>query len=296
MFLGCKVNTKTPLTQKPNFIFLFADDFTYSAIHALGNEEIKTPNLDRMVQAGTTFTHAYNMGAWNGAVCVASRAMLISGLSVWEAQEQYHGWFNGEDVKETWPMRMQSNGYETYMGGKWHLTANTEEIFDHVIHQRPGGMPSDYWDFQKMRSGFEALKEGEDPAHLMPLGYNRPKNENDTLWHAADKKHRGYWQGGIHWSELLKNDVISFLDTRTEAKPLFMYLAFNAPHDPRQAPQEYLDMYPLEEISVPQSWLEEYPNKAGIGQKCKVIFNVHIGCILFFQQRIYLKSLGIHRM
>lgn len=69
------------IEQKPNIIFLFADDLTYEAVHALGNEIIETPNLDKLVKSGTSFSHAYNMGGWNGAICAASRAMLISGRS-----------------------------------------------------------------------------------------------------------------------------------------------------------------------------------------------------------------------
>ena len=58
--------------KKPNIVLIFTDDQTYSSIHALGNKEIITPNMDKMVEDGTTFTHAYNMGAWSGAVCAAS--------------------------------------------------------------------------------------------------------------------------------------------------------------------------------------------------------------------------------
>ena len=73
--------------EKPNFVFLFADDQTFESISALGFDEVHTPNLDRLVNNGTSFTHAYNMGGWNGAICLASRAMIISGRSVWRAQQ-----------------------------------------------------------------------------------------------------------------------------------------------------------------------------------------------------------------
>ncbi len=72
---------------KPNILFIFADDMTYDAIRAVGNEEIETPNLDRLVKNGTTFTHAYNSGSWSGAVCVASRHMLMTGRQLWNAQK-----------------------------------------------------------------------------------------------------------------------------------------------------------------------------------------------------------------
>ena len=54
--------------QKPNILFIFADDQTFESIGALGKTEVKTPNLDKLIQNGVHFTHAYNMGAWGGAV------------------------------------------------------------------------------------------------------------------------------------------------------------------------------------------------------------------------------------
>src|SRR6056300_2031597 len=72
--------------EKPNILFLFADDQCFETIGALGLTDIETPNLDRLVERGTTFTRAYNMGSWSGAVCVASRHMLNTGAFVWQAQ------------------------------------------------------------------------------------------------------------------------------------------------------------------------------------------------------------------
>ena len=71
---------------KPNVLFIFADDMCYEAVGAMGLTDIDTPNLDRLMKRGTTFTRAYNMGSWSGAVCVASRHMLITGRYIWRAQ------------------------------------------------------------------------------------------------------------------------------------------------------------------------------------------------------------------
>ena len=64
---------------KPNILFLFADDQRADTIAALGNSHIKTPNIDRLVNAGFTFRTNYCFGGNSGAVCVPSRAMLMSG-------------------------------------------------------------------------------------------------------------------------------------------------------------------------------------------------------------------------
>ena len=79
LLISCNPSSKKASVEDlPNILFLFADDYTYDAIHALGNDVIQTPNLDRLVRHGTHFTQAFNMGGWNGAVCVASRAMILS--------------------------------------------------------------------------------------------------------------------------------------------------------------------------------------------------------------------------
>ena len=265
LVLNCKTeNSDEP--DKPNIVFIFADDMTYTTVHALGNTEIQTPNIDRLVATGTTFTHAYNMGAWNGAVCVASRAMLISGRSVWETDQFRQNWIDGQEMDKSWGKLMEGAGYETYMTGKWHIDAPADSVFQHVTHVRPG-MPKDAWDHEKMVAQFANLrKTGGDPSDIMPLGYNRPLSENDTSWTPTDKKFGGYWEGGKHWSEVLKDDAIGFINkAKTKDTPFFMYLAFNAPHDPRQAPQLYLDKYPMENISLPKSYMPMYPFKDSIG-------------------------------
>jgi len=262
---SCWEQKKEENTQ-PNIVFIFADDLTYSAINALGNKEIKTPNLDRLVSAGTTFSHAYNMGAWNGAVCVASRAMMISGRSVWNADRFRQEWLVGNGLDKTWGKLMEGAGYDTYMTGKWHVDATADSVFQNVVNVRPG-MPRDAWKNDEMEENLRSIKGTNIPASkFIPVGYNRPISENDSSWSAADPKFGGYWEGGKHWSEVLKDDALGFIaNTKEGNKPFFMYLAFNAPHDPRQAPQKYLDKYPLENISIPKSWLPEYPFKDGIG-------------------------------
>ena len=80
---GCSTRPK----KKPNVLFIFADDQAFDTINALGYRDVQTPNLDRLVKSGVTFTHAYNMGAWHGAVCVASRTMLNTGRFLWKAKD-----------------------------------------------------------------------------------------------------------------------------------------------------------------------------------------------------------------
>ena len=248
--------------EKPNIVFIFADDQAPNTIGVYGASHMKTPNLDRFAEEGVLFNRAYNPGSFAAAVCVASRAMLNTGAFVWNAAAFYGagtfkpGGKNAPMVGESyaikkkkpeayWSQYMKRAGYETYFTGKWHVRAKADQVFDHAVHVR-AGMPAQ----NKKR-------------------YKRKFIEGESDWSPYDKKMGGFWRGGKHWSEVLADDSITFIEQAKESdKPFFMYLAFNAPHDPRQAPKEYVDMYPLEGIKVPKNFLPEYPYNeyAGAGR------------------------------
>jgi len=226
--------------DKPNILFIFADDMSYETVRAYGLLDIDTPNLDKLVERGATFTHAYNMGAWGGAVCVASRAMLNTGRFVWQANklDSNASMKKEADDGKFWSQRMKQAGYSTYMTGKWHVKISPEEVFDTVKDERPG-MPNQ-----------------------TDEGYGRPKSPEDyaTGWKPWETQYGGFWKGGKHWSEVVADHGIEFLAAaEQDDKPFFMYLAFNAAHDPRQSPKEYIDRYPLDRIKLPENFLTEYP-------------------------------------
>ncbi|HIF31435.1 MAG: sulfatase-like hydrolase/transferase [Pirellulaceae bacterium] len=228
--------------EQPNIVFIFADDQTFHSIAALGNDEIRTPNLDRLSRRGITMTHAYNMGSWSGAVCIASRTMLNTGRFLWKANAVYKDAEKLRQAGKFWSEELKGAGYRTYFTGKWHVKANATEAFDVAGHVR-GGMPKQ-----------------------TPAGYNRPLLGQPDPWSPFDTSFGGFWQNGKHWSEVLGDDAVGFLqEAATQDQPFFMYLAFNAPHDPRQAPQEYVDMYPLDKIRVPDSYVDLYPHRAAMG-------------------------------
>jgi arylsulfatase A-like enzyme len=102
----------------------------------------------------------------------------------------------------------------------------------------------------------------------LPMEYARPTDKNDAEWSPTDSLQGGFWEGGTHWSEVVRNDAMDFLqETKKKENPFFMYLAFNAPHNPRQAPQRFLDKYPLDSVTVPDNFLPIYPWKDAIGNE-----------------------------
>jgi arylsulfatase A-like enzyme len=228
--------------EPPNILFILADDQCYNTIRELGNQEVITPTLDELARQGTVFTTAYNMGGWHGAVCVASRTMVNTGRFLWRANTLEKQLDTLAARGQLWSKEMEKLGYDTYMTGKWHVNIQASEVFTHVGSVR-GGMPRQVTEM-----------------------YDRPLDENDWEWTPWDTAFGGFWEGGTHWSEVVANETMEFLDVASGSeKPFFMYVAFNAPHDPRQSPKEYVDMYPLENISIPENFLPEYPQKDDMG-------------------------------
>jgi len=226
--------------QRSNVLFIFADDLAYDAVGFMGNDRVETPNLDRLAKRGTVFTHAFNSGAWGGAVCVASRTMLMTGKQLWNANATKPA--EAVTARQFWPQRMEDAGYSTWFAGKWHVGNDklVGESWQHHQHVRPG-MPNQ-----------------------VDLRYHRNFTPGEDDWSPTDTSLDGFWKGGRHWSEVLADDCDGFMtELQAETKPFFMMLAFNAPHDPRQAPQEYQDRYPYDSITVPHDFLAEYPHDFG---------------------------------
>jgi len=238
----CLLATSIIASEKPNILFILTDDQCFDAIGAHGEQHtLQTPNIDRLTQLGTTFQRAYNIGSWKPAVCVSSRTALVTGASIWKAQSALEDAIQGE-IK-LWPQYMKDLGYDTYLAGKWHVEYPAEQAFDVS---------------QNVRKGMPRAK---------PSGAKRSLVEGAPLeWLPWDTNYGGFWEGGKHWSEVTADDCISFLHTAQKSKnPFFMYIGFNAPHDPRQSGKNYIEQYPLEDIELPSTYMDSYPDQAHNG-------------------------------
>jgi arylsulfatase A-like enzyme len=259
--ISCKTQVKETQDERPNFLFIFTDDQTFESIGALNNSEVITPNLDKLVEKGITFTHSFNQGAWGGAVCVCSRAMLNSGQYLNASRE---GIFNNK----LWIENFTEAGYETFLTGKWH---NKDET----------AVKS----FKYAQAIGKGMYASIHPEFSWRPGVNRPTAKNNE-WTAWDPIYTGHWTPKVkdivydengnrgvgpdyvihqHTSELYADKAITFLQTtgKESDNPFFMYVSFNAPHDPRQAPKEYVDMYPTEKIEIPENYMPEHPFDQG---------------------------------
>jgi hypothetical protein len=212
---------------RPNILVLFADDMRADAIGAYGNPHIQTPNIDRLVGAGFSFRGNYVFGGDSGAVCVASRAMLMSGRT----------WFNADTVglkgARLLPELLGEQGYETFGTGKWH-----------------NGQPSWLRAFQR---GKTIMFGGMSDHTRVPV--------RDL---ASDGKLTAERTGEKFSSELFADSAIEFLDRRDRKKPFFAYVAFTAPHDPRQPPLSYREPYYRSLPPLPANFLPQLPYDNGM--------------------------------
>jgi arylsulfatase A-like enzyme len=103
---------------KLNILHIHADDFKADAIHLLGNKDVHTPNLDKLVEKGFHFSRAYTMGSMVGAVCLPSRTMMLTGRSWLRIPGQKAAADNASDSNTFLPKVMEHAGYQTWHYGK----------------------------------------------------------------------------------------------------------------------------------------------------------------------------------
>ena len=234
LLLSC--NKKGP---PPNVVVLFTDDQRANTIRAWGNEDIYTPNMDRLAEMGVSFTHAYVMGSHHGAVCAPSRAMLLAGKPYTHIPKAFIDRGQGEPDSTfpftLFPEWLRAQGYTTFFTGKWHNnTSKMSQAFSSGENIFIGGM---HWP-----------KDG---------GHRRPQ-----LWHfdttniyAPEDK----WQAEEFSSAMYSNAALDFIREQDGKKPFCLYVAYTAPHDPREAPDEFRQLYDTAKIQLPPNFFPQHP-------------------------------------
>jgi arylsulfatase A-like enzyme len=201
--------------KKPNIVYIVADDLGWKDVGFHGSD-IKTPSIDKLAATGARLEQFYAQ-----PMCTPTRAALMTGryplryglqTGVIPSAHTY-----GLPTDE-WllPQALKEAGYKTAIVGKWHL----------------GHADKKYWPRQR---GFDY----QYGPLIGELDYFTHMQHGVVDWYQNNKvvKEEGYT------TTLLGNDAVKLINEHDPATPLYLYLAFNAPHTPYQATQEYLDQY-----------------------------------------------------
>lgn len=200
---------------RPHILYIMSDDQGWKDVGFHGSD-IKTPNLDRLVKTGAELQQYYAH-----AMCTPSRAALLTGrypyrYGLQTAVIPSAGTYGLATDEWLLPQALKKVGYKTAIVGKWHL----------------GHADRKYWPLQR---GFD-------------YQYGPILGEIDYFTHSAHGKIDWYRNNKLVKEEgyvttLLGQDAVKLIEKHDSKTPLFLYLAFTAPHAPYQAPPEYLDRY-----------------------------------------------------
>lgn len=231
------------MPKRPNIIFLIADDHRYESIGINGCTDVSTPNLDGLGRRGTIFDQAHCQGSMHPAVCVPSRASLMTGRNIFASscnptaddyttgQSECPAFTIPADLP-TFPQRLRDAGYVTHAIGKWH---NDRAAFA-----------------RSFSSGERIFFGGMSDHDKVPLN-----TFDSTGVHGT---------GDIRFEDGLSTDLFAeaarrFLRSEHDSAPFCLYVAFTAPHDPRTPPPEFV--VSPEGVTLPANVLPTHPFDTG---------------------------------
>lgn len=211
-------NSVARMARKPNIVFILADDLGWADVGFHGGQ-VKTPNIDRLAAGGVRLEQFYVQ-----PLCSPTRAALMTGRYPMRQGLQVgviNPWARyGLPLNErTLAQSLRAEGYTTAITGKWHLG-----------HARPEYLPT--------RRGFDhqygSYVSSTHFEHTPTFRNFRPLD-----WHRDDKalKEEGYS------SDLVTREAQRLIGARDTKRPMFLYVAYNTPHIPLQAPPAYLARY-----------------------------------------------------
>ena len=224
---------------RPNFLVIVSDDQRPDTIRALGNSQIETPNLDRLVREGMTFTRA----TCAFPLCVPSRAEILTGATSFKNGVPFGGGRLKPDMV-FWADTLRDGGYHTWYSGKWMNDGSPKT--------------RGYDETSGLFSGGGAGAEGKKPRYArkgrLVTGYRG--------WTFKTNDGKPELEKGIglvgKTSQYIADGAIALLERKPE-KPFFLHVNFTAPHDPLVIPPGYAGKYDPAKISLPTNFKPRHP-------------------------------------
>ena len=225
-------NGYSQAAQKPNIIIILADDLGYADVGFNGCKDIPTPNIDRIASNGVKFTNGYVCFS----VCGPSRAGLLTGRYPQRFGYERNPQYRPHDPNMGMP-KTESNlaetlkkvGYISGIVGKWHQGA---DISNHPLNR---GFDEFFGHLGGGHVYFPELLTIKD-------SYAVDNNEGESYKTWILRNHEPI-KTKKYLTDEFSDEAVNFIE-KNQKKPFFLYLAYNAPHGPLQASQEYLDRFP----------------------------------------------------
>jgi len=240
--------------RPPNIVLILADDLGYAELGCQGAKDIPTPHLDSLARNGVRCTAGYVTASF----CTPSRAGLLTGRNQTRFGHELNvvGRQNLDPAiglplaEKTLADHLKARGYATGLVGKWHLGATDafhpqrrgfDEFFG-FLHEGHFYVPGPPWTSVTTWLRTNALPAGAGPRltqgdviYTTHMRNNEPRydDHNPILRGTQPVTEREYL------TDALARESVAFIG-RHRAEPFFLYLAFNAPHSPMQAPPKYL--------------------------------------------------------
>jgi len=215
LFLAIIIVSATTLAadKRPHIIIMLADDLGWQDVSYHGSN-ISTPHIDQLASQGVQLDQFYVQ-----SVCTPTRAGLMTGrypIRLGLQSNVVRPWAqHGLPIDEqTLPSALKENGYTTAIVGKWHLGHAKAE---YLPLQR--GFDTQYGHYNGGLNYFTHIRDG---------GHD---------WHRNDQAN--YDEG--YTTDLIGQEAVRIIEEHNKKEPLFLYVPFNAPHSPYQAPKDQLE-------------------------------------------------------
>ena len=221
--------------DRPNFIVILADDLGYNDVGFNGSKEIETPVLDKLAHNGVIFSNGYVTHPY----CGPSRAGLITGR--YQARfgveinftNSHYDMYSGLPTSEkTFGKRLQKAGYKTGIIGKWHLGAS--------FPFHPNNRGFDYF-YGFLSGGHTYWPENVTTHHPLYVKQDRPHYSANEGGFWPLQRNRNAAEFNEYLTTALSRDAAKFVSQSEQ--PFCLYLAYNAPHAPLEAPKELIEKY-----------------------------------------------------
>ena len=181
---SCNKEKESVQTQRPNIVFIIADDVNWNDIGVYGNEMVGTPNIDQLAKDGMLFTQAF----LTTSSCSPSRTSIISGLYPHNTDAEQLGWPLPEE-KKTFVKQLQNAGYWTGLAGKHHLGKSVNDDFDTIYEMQ--------WKDAPLGLDRRLVGDGSGCDDWVKLLRSREKGKPFFTWLASFDAHRPFYEGII---------------------------------------------------------------------------------------------------